>query len=96
MRIRGNDPVGFVPKIGGTFPCSWVVARGLVCWRSAFFVIIGMGLHRGIIRGSTGTADIDCIVGECARGGLLFGSRVCYQWLECPEKSELWHNVVST
>jgi len=45
--------------------------------------------------GSAGTAGIGCIVGECARG-LLFGSRVCYLWLEYPEKSELWHNAMSS
>ena len=65
-------------------------AAGLVCWRSTSFTIIGMGLHKGMIRGSTVTADIDCIVGGCARWGLLFGSQVCYQWLEYPEKLELW------
>ena len=29
-------------------------------------------------------------------GDLLFGSRVGYLWLEYPEKSELWHNAVSS
>ena len=48
-----------------------------------------------MMRGSAGTAGIGCIVGECG-GGLLFGSQVCYFWLEYPEKSELWHNAVSS
>ena len=48
------------------------------------------------MRGSAGTAGIDCIVGEWCERGWLFGSRACYSWLEYPEKSELWHNAVSS
>ena len=48
------------------------------------------------MRGSAGTAGIGCTVVECEEGGLLFGSQVGYSWLEYPEKSELWHNAVSS
>ncbi|KAF5412838.1 MAG: hypothetical protein C5S47_00590 [Candidatus Methanogasteraceae archaeon] len=70
-------------------------------WQRVFFTITGTGLTGWMMRGSAGSASagsagIGCIVGECEEGDLLFVSRVCYQWLEYPEKSELWHNAVSS
>ncbi|PXF56756.1 MAG: hypothetical protein C4B59_16430 [Candidatus Methanogaster sp.] len=41
-------------------------------------------------------AGIGCIVDEFGLTGLLFGPRVCCQWLEYPEKLELWHGAVSS